>query len=288
MGLCQSAGNVRWQTVLRKLDKGATALKIIVCLKQTLDPEVPPKDFKIDPASKQPVRGNAKLVVDSYSENALEVAIQLKEKLGAEVTAITVGDKPADEVLRRALALTADQAVRAWDPAWANLDAHAVAHVLARAIAHLGGADLILTGREAADIERGHVGPMLAQELGFACATLVGRVEIAGAEATVRREVEGGFEVVQAKLPAVVTITSDETNVPRLPKVKDTMMAMRKPITVLGSGEIGVDASLLAPRLELLDVYVPASEGECEIIEADDAAGKAVALVQRLRERKVL
>ncbi|MFO7171785.1 MAG: electron transfer flavoprotein subunit beta/FixA family protein [Bacillota bacterium] len=244
----------------------------------------------MDPATRRPVQGSAKLVMDSYAEYALEVAIQLKEKHpGSQVVALCVGDKPADDVLRRAYALTADEAVRVWDPAWADLDSQAVAHILARTIQQLGGADLVLTGREAGDIERGVVGPTLAEELGYACATIVARVEaVEGKSAVVRREVDGGYALVSTRLPAVLTITNDETNVPRLPKVKDLMMAARKPITVLGAADLDLDPARLASPLELVDLYIPVQEGQCEIIEGDDGPAKAAALARRLHELKLV
>lgn len=273
----------------RPLGKGESVLKIVVCLKQILDPEIPPKDFKLDANTRRPVQGNAKLVMDSYAEYALEVAIQLKEKNpGSKVVALCLGDKPADDVLRRAYALTADEAVRVWDPAWADLDAPGVAHVLARTIAKLGGADLVLTGREAGDIERGVVGPMIAEELGYACSTITARVEAADGSATLRREVDGGYAMVSTRLPAVVTVTNDETNVPRLPKVKDLMMATRKPITTLGPADLDLDAAKLEPRLELLDVFIPVQESTCEMIEGDDGPSKAASLAQRLHELKLV
>lgn len=263
-------------------------LNIVVCLKQILDPEVAPKDFKIDAAARRPAQGTAKLVMDSYAEYALEVAIQLKEKTGGKVTALCAGDKPTDEVLRRALALTADEAVRVWDPAWTDLDAPAVAHVLAHAIRKLGGADLVLVGRQAGDVERGLVGPLLAEELNAACTTNVARVEAAGDRVRLRREVDGGFTVVESSLPAVATITNDETNVPRLPKVKDLMMATRKPIALLGAGDLGLDAAAMAPGVALQELFVPTLDAKCELIEGDDGVAKAINLTNKLKDLKVL
>lgn len=263
-------------------------MRIVVCLKQILDPEVSPKDFKVDPAAKRPVQGSAKLVVDSYSEYALEVGVQLKEKTGGELIALCVGDKPSDETLRRALALTADEAVRVWDPAWNDLDAAAVAHVLARAIRKIGGADLVLCGRQAGDLERGLVGPMLAEELGAGCATVATRVEISGNRARVRREAEGGYQVVEVRLPHVLTVTNDETNVPRLPKVKDLMMSARRPITVLGADELDLDSARMAPGVALLDLFVPRLDSACEWVEGDDGPAKAVSLAHKLKDLKVL
>lgn len=259
-----------------------------MCLKQTLDPEIAPKDFKIDLATHKPIQGSTKLVLDSYAENALEAAIQLKEKTGARVTVLTVGDKPADEALRRGLALNADDALRVWDPFLTDLDAPAVAYLLAKAVAALGGADLILTGRQAADVERGSVGPMLAGELGVACVTFVAQVEPRGDKVRLTREAEGGHEVVESRLPAVLTVTSHESNVPRLPKVKDTMMAMRKPIAVKSADDLNVEATRLLPRVSVIQLFVPEQQGECEIIAGDDGAAKAAILVAKLQERKVM
>ncbi|HYF96151.1 MAG TPA: electron transfer flavoprotein subunit beta/FixA family protein [Symbiobacteriaceae bacterium] len=263
-------------------------MQIVVCIKQTLDPEIPPSNFRIDPSTLRPVQGSAKLVMDTYAENALEVALQLKAKIGATVTAMTVGEKGAEEVLRRALAMTADEAVRIWDPAWQELDAPAVAHILARAIRLIGGADLVLCGRQAADIERSLVGPMLAEELGFGCVTVVRRVEADGAEVRLHREVEGGIALVQARLPQVVTVTNDDSNVPRLPKVKDLLQAGRKPVRTVAAGELDLDGGRLEPSVILEELTLPTAEAGCEIVDGDDGPARGLALAERLRALRVV
>lgn len=227
-------------------------------------------------------------MADSYGENALEMALQLKDKHNAHITVISIGDTSADEVIRRALALNVDVAVRVWEAGWNKLDAHAVTSVLAKTVGILDGADLILCGRQSADLERGMVGPMLAEELGYACASLVSRLEFDGAAPRVTCEAESGSEVVELKLPAVLTVTSSDTNNIRLPKVKDTMMAARKPIRVIGAGELVIETGKLEPRARLRDLRIPELGGQCELIEGEDAAAKASALVQSLRQRKVL
>lgn len=263
-------------------------MNVVVCLKQTLDPEIPLKDFKIDPKTKKPIQGNAKLVIDSYAENALEVAIKIKEKTGSKVTVITVGDKSFDEVLRRGLAFTADEAIRVWDSTLADLDAGAVAHILGQLITGIGGADIVLVGRQAADVERGSVGPMLAEELHSACLTFVTKVEPDASNIKVTREAEGCNEIVESKFPVVMTVTSNECNVPRLPKVKDTMMAMRKPIVVKSPAEINVEAKKLQAGVTISDVYVPKQEGHCEFIPGEDGTELAHNLLKKLHEMKLL
>lgn len=262
-------------------------MHIVVCLKQTLDPEIPPKDFKIDPVTRRPAQGTANLVLDSYGENALEMAIQLREKTGGKISVVTAGDKKAEDVLRHALSLTADAAVRVWDDALAELDAAALAHALARTVTDLGAADLILTGRQAADLERGSIGPMIAEELGVPCITFVTTAVVAGDRVRLTRETEGGYEVVESTRPCVLTVTSHETNVLRLAKVKDKMMAMRKPIAVKGPADLDLDPDKLHPRAIMTDMFIPEQEGQCHIIGGDDGAARAAGLVRKLQDMKV-
>ena len=153
-------------------------MHIVVCLKQVIDPEIPPRYFKIDPATNRPEEGSGDMVMDSYAENALEAAIQLRDKIdGATVTALCLGDEESEDVLRRALAFTADQAVRVWDDEWESLDGQAIGYILAQTIINLGDVDLVLTGYQASDIEEGLVGTVIAEELSIPSVTLVSALE---------------------------------------------------------------------------------------------------------------
>lgn len=264
-------------------------MHIVVCVKQVPDPEISPRDFRLDPHTNRPVQAGARLVMDSYAENALEMAIQLRDASpGATVTALCLGDKPADEVLRRALAFTANAAVRVWDPSGADLDGPAVAHVLGRAIQAIGGADLILTGRQASDVEQGLVGPIMAEELDIPSVSLISQIEIAAGRGRVVRETEDGHAVVSVALPAVFTITSSNSNAPRLPKTRDVMMARSKPIRLLGLADIGVKPERLSPGVQLERALVPQDDSQCEILTGVDGTEQASRLVGRLQELKVL
>lgn len=263
-------------------------MKIVVCLKHILDPEMAPKDFKIDQDTRRTVPGNAKLVLDSYAENALEVALQLREKHGGQISTICVGDKQAESALRRALSLKVDTAVRIWDPAWGELDALAVAHVIGKTVEKLGGADLVLCGRQSGDIERGLVGPMLAEELGAACTTICYQAEASGHGLILKCEADGGYVSVESRLPAVVTISSNKTNVPRLAKVKDLMMASQKPITVFSAEDLNLDSNCMSQSTLLRELFIPEQDGSCELVEGDDGPGKAENLIRRLVELKIV
>jgi electron transfer flavoprotein beta subunit len=266
-------------------------MHIVVCLKQILDPEIPADAFELDERRVKPVVVGvpAAMVMDSYAENALETAIQIRDKTdGSRVTALSVGGADVDDVLRRAYAFTADAAIRAWDPQWSELDGLGVAHILARVIELLDPVDLVLCGREAGDIEEGIVGPALAEELGWPSVTLVRRFERSEQRARVEREVDGLIATLDVALPAVVSITSSEGNVPRMLKVKDTMLSRMKPIQVYDAADIKLDAARVEPAVSLHHLSLPETRGICELPEGEDPAAKAIALAGRLRERKVL
>ncbi|MBI2939979.1 MAG: hypothetical protein HYY04_06025 [Chloroflexi bacterium] len=261
-------------------------MRIVVCLKQVLDPEIPTRDFRWDPTTGRPIQGAARLVIGTFDDCALEVAIQLKEASGggATVTAITLGDASADDALRKAMSRTADAAVRVWDASWSDLDAPGVAHILARAIQAIGGADLVLCGRQSSDWERSSVGPLLAEELGWPCVSVAARLEIdrGGQQARCCRAVDDGFDDVVFALPATVTITNDASNVPRIARVRDVMVAARKPIRVLGAADLQPSAQRLTPRTQIDDVSVPVQTARCELIPNEDVAEGARRLAERV------
>ncbi|WP_223588385.1 electron transfer flavoprotein subunit beta/FixA family protein [Neobacillus bataviensis] len=263
-------------------------MHIVVCLKQVLDPEITPKCFKIDPETNRPENADTDLVLDSFAENALELAIQLRDKTpGATVTALCLGDESSEGVLRRALAFTANATVRVWDSEWESLDGQAVGHILAQTIKTLGGAQIVLTGYQASDIEEGLVGPVIAEELGIPCVTLVSELEVETENVKATVEAEGGYAVVSVPSPAVFTIISTETNVPRLPKVKDIRLARTKPITLFESEDLELDDERCLPGVKLERAFVLNKEVPCELLAGNDGAELAGELADKLLALKI-
>ncbi len=267
------------------------SLNIIVCIKQIIDPEIPASQFKIDPGSKRQVQGSHSLVISPYDQNALEVAIQLKEKQGGKVTAVTVGGRAAGTALKSAVSMGADEAILINDPLLAGSDQQGIAHALAKAIQKLGGSDLILTGCESGDWADRAVPPMIAEELGIGCVGFVSRIEVKDGAVVLRRIVEDGYELIEAKPPVVASITSDETNTPRYPKLKDIMAAGRKAIPAWKAADLELDPGRIGAAVsavDITDVYVPIKESKCEMIEGDTPEEKAAKLAARLRELKLI
>ncbi len=219
-------------------------MDIVVCIKQVLDPEIPASQFKIDSVLKRQVQADGQgLVISTYDEHALEVALKLKEQVGGGVTALALGEPSATSALRKALSMGADEAVLVSDPAFQDLDAKGVAHLLGAAVKKIGGVDLVLCGCESADWGHRTVGPLLAEELGIFCVTFVARVESKGDRVILRKVVEDGYELIESPLPLLVTITSDDSNIPRYPKVRDIMLAARKPIPTWGPKDLSLDGA---------------------------------------------
>jgi electron transfer flavoprotein beta subunit len=252
-------------------------MNILVCMKQILDPEVPARDFRIDAARKEAERGSANLVTNIFCENALETALQFREKNGgATITALSFGPASAEDTLRKALAMTADNAALVVDESDEKPNPLYVARVLAAAIRRLGTFDLILTGREAGDWGAGQTGALLAEELGVPYVAFADSLEPG---LRIKRQTESGWEIVEAKPPVVVTITNDEHNVPRIPKVRDVMMAHRQPLTQFSVADLGVEP---VDYYEVVELAIPQRETKCEFVDVDGLAQKLAEMTASL------
>ncbi len=283
-------------------------MRIVVCLTQILDPEMPPSEFRLDPQRKAAAEGIGQLVVSIFDENALEVALQVRERIAeregaphaisrsredpgpVEIVALTVGPPSAADVLRKALSLRADRAILISSEGWPPLEGAIVARLLAAAVRRLHPVDLVLCGRETGDWHGGQVGAFLAEALGWASVSFVSRIEVEGETFLMRRQSDEGWEIVRARRPAVATITNDETNVPRLPKVRDTMLAARASLPVWTIPELVEDPRELwqANALQVRELFIPSSSKACEVIEGETVQEKAVRLLQALRRRRIL
>ncbi len=261
---------------------GGAKLNILVCVKQILDPDVPARDFRIDPERMEAIRGGASLVPNVFCENALETALQLRDATGGSVTALTFGTEEAEEVLRKALAMTADQAalvVRGDGPA---PDALTVARVLAAAARTLGEFDVVMVGRESGDWGIGQTGGLLAEELGLPMVALVDQVTASGPGVSMRRQTDYGSDTVETTGSVLVTITNCEGNVPRIPKTRDVMKSYRKPLTTWQAGELGVDSG--DTIAEIVELSIPGKEVACEFVEGDNLDEKVDAFARRIAE----
>jgi electron transfer flavoprotein beta subunit len=261
-------------------------MNLIVCIKQILDPEIPARDFRVDGAKRVAERGSANLVMNIFCENALETALQTRDAGGGKITAVTVGTGDAEDVLRKALALKADEAVLVANDAAANPDPHFVARALAAAIRKIGQFDVVVVGREAGDWGAGQTGGLVAEELGIPCVSFVESIEPGAAAGTVsvKRQTDTGWESLEVATPLVVTITNHDKNVPRIPKTRDVMQSYRKPLTKWTLGELDVDPSTANAYYEVAQLWIPQKETKCEFIDGDTLEARIDAFARRISD----
>ena len=257
-------------------------MNIVVCQKQILDPLMPAREFRVDENAKMAVQGDASLVTNIFCENALESALQFREKLaGTKITALTLGTESAEDSLRKALAMKADNAVLVVNEGNVKLDPMAVAEVLAAAIKKIGQADLVLVGRESGDWGAGQTGGLLAEILGYPCVNFVDQIENLDGKLQLKRQTDDGYEILEATLPLVVTITNDEHNVPRIPKTRDVMMSFRQPLTkfTLADLNLNLDAE---GYYEVVELGIPLKDVQCELVAGDSLEQKVERFAQRI------
>ena len=222
-------------------------MKIAVCIKRVPDSET---RVKIAADGKSLDEAGVKFVLNPYDEFALEEALRRKEQAGSgEVVVVSLGPAAAQETIRTALAIGADSGVLLQVDR-VPADGLEVARALAAELEG-GGFDLILFGKLAIDDYNHQVGPMVAELLGLPCVTAITRLDLGPGGGTAEREIEGGVEVVEFALPAVLT-TDKGLNEPRLPALKGIMAAKKKPLAVkpvtLPAGAIEVVAMSLPPE----------------------------------------
>jgi electron transfer flavoprotein beta subunit len=241
------------------------ALSIVVCLKQIPNPDL---QFQIAPDGKDIRRDAVNYKLNGSDEYALEEAVRLKEKHGGRVTALTLGPKRTEPMLREALAKGADEAVRiAYDDP-AAFDVGKTARILAAAIRTLPH-DVILTGVQSDDDVNSATGGLVAGRLGLPHASVVTRVVLAGNRLEVACELEGGLQrVVSLSTPAVLTIQFG-ANTPRYAPLPAIMKAARQPIKEIGPSAIGLsgwDAVALPYSFEVAGLAPPGAKGHAELI----------------------
>ncbi|MCP4714451.1 MAG: electron transfer flavoprotein subunit beta/FixA family protein [Deltaproteobacteria bacterium] len=263
-------------------------MKIIVCMKQVPDPSASSTGTTVDSEAKKVIlpQGTPP-VLNPYDENALEAALKIKDAQGAQVTVISAGRNLAKPVLRKSIAVGADELILLEDAAFGNLNSYATAHLLAAAIREVGEYDLILCGRQAADTDAGQVGSGIAQILNVPCITAACKLELSDGKALVERVVSDGIEEVEAPLPAVVTASSEIGDM-RYPGVKEIMAAQKVPITVRKAQDLECDVSQLKRPSLVSMASPPGRKTECQFIEAETPEEAGVDLAVTVRDAQLL
>jgi electron transfer flavoprotein beta subunit len=256
-------------------------VKIIACIKQ-----VPDSEAKVKAENGQVTWGDAPLVINPFDEYAVEGALQQKEANGGTVTALCIGPESAREALKHALAMGADEAVLVSDPALNDIDSVGAARVLAVAIVKIGGADMVMFGRQTLDNGAGVTPPQTARVLGWPMLGWVGQIKVEGGSVSVERVLEEGRQTVKANLPAVLSIVQS-IGEPRYPSFMGIRKASKATIPVWSLGDLGASApAAVVKRIEISNP--PAAETVCEIIAGETPEAIAEMLADKILAEKVL
>jgi electron transfer flavoprotein beta subunit len=258
-------------------------MNVVVCVKQIPDPNAP---GKLDPRSKRLVREGVDLVLDPGDEHAVEAGLQIVEKQGGEVTVVSMGPPKAMDAIRRALAMGAARGILITDAALENSDALSTARAIAAAIKDREF-DLLICGTESTDGSSGAVPAQLAEILGLPLLSFAKKLEVSDGKAVIDRQTDEGYDVVEAPLPAVVTVTGG-INEARYPALRGIMQAKNKEVKQLGVADLGLEgkAGQAALTQEVVEVVPAEARKAGEVVEDKGEGAKRIA--DFLQELKVI
>jgi len=261
-------------------------MEIVVCIKQVPDTT----EVKIDPVTNTLIRQGVPSIVNPFDKNAVEAALQLKEKHGGKVTVISMGPPQAKDALKECLAMGADTAILVSDRAFGGADTLATSYTLAAAVKKLGNYDLIICGKQAIDGDTAQVGPEMAEHLGIAQVTYVSKLEVYGNIVKAEREHDDGYEVLEVKTPVLVSVVKS-INEPRFPTVKGTMKANRAEIPVWGAGDLDVTEARLGLKgspTQVQKIFTPSQRKQGMLIQRDTAREAVAALIEKMTDAKII
>ncbi len=260
-------------------------MNILVFVKRVPDTE---SKIRIDHEGRTIVEEGLNFVISPYDEYAVEEALKLREAHGGTVRAVSVGREEVIPVLRKCLAMGADEAVLVKDDAGETYDGLRTARIIARAVEQkFPGADLLLFGKQAVGSDNSQVPGMVAEILGLPQANVVTKLEIEGSSGTAVREIEGAAEKVTFSLPAVVSAQKG-LNEPRYETLKGIMAAKKKDIPIVKVEELGFAAEDLKPKVLITSLDMPPQRKAGKILQGEPAemARELVSLLHK--EAKVI
>ena len=264
-------------------------LRIVVCVKAVPDPKEA-YNIRIDPVTRTLTRCDIPLVVNPLDKNAMEAALQLKERLDTHITVLSMGPPPAGNIVKECLALGADQGILLCDQAFAGADAYATAYTLVKGIEKIGSYDVVFCGMASSDSGTEWVGPEIGTLLGIPVVTAVKEIaEYDGEWWKVEAGLENGYRLVQVKLPAVFTVAR-ELNTPRALSFSGIVKARKKEITQWGIDDLGVpeeSVGLKGSPTIVTNMTTKESKRQVEII-AGTREEKAERLIQKLADAGVI
>ena len=260
-------------------------MNIIVCIKQVPDTA----EIKINPETNTLMREGVPSIINPFDLHAIEAGLQIKDSIGGRVTVLSMGPPQAEDALREAISMGADEAVLLTDRVFAGSDTWATSYTLAKAIDKLG-ADIIFCGKQAIDGDTAQVGPETAEFLNIPHIAYVRKIEeIKDNYIRVQRLMDEGYDIVESSIPVLLTVVK-ELNEPRFPSLKGKMAAKKAEIKKMGMTEIGADEDSLGLKgspTQVKNIFAPERKTERKMLEGTSEE-QVNALVNELRKIKCL
>lgn len=266
-------------------------MHFVVCLKQVPDTS----EVRIDPITNTLMREGVPSIINPYDAHGLEEAIRLKEKVGGKVTIVSMGPPQAKEALKKAMTFGADRAILLSDRAFGGSDSLATAYILSSAIQKIQETDpidLVFAGKEAIDGDTAQTGPGIAQRLGFPQLTYAIKIqELTETTVTVERKTESGRQIVQAQLPALITVEK-ELNDLRYASLPNMMTAAAYEPEVWDVKSLSFDTKKMGLKgspTSVSRIFAPPGRSGGEIMDGTkDPAATAATVVQKLFQQNII
>lgn len=258
-------------------------MNIIVCIKQVPDTA----EVRINPETNTLIREGVPSIINPYDLHALEAALQIRERAGGKVTVITMGPPQAEEALREAVSMGADEVRLISDRAFAGADTWATSYALYKAIDKIGY-DIILCGKQAIDGDTAQVGPEVAEFLTIPHISYVRKIdEVSTDRIKVQRLMDEGYDVVESPLPVLLTVVK-ELNTPRLPSLKGKMAAKKAVIAKMDLAAIGAEeekVGLKGSPTQVKNIFAPQAKTDRKMLQGS-VEEQIDALINELRGLK--
>ncbi len=212
-------------------------MKIIVCIKQVPNTE----EVRIDPVNNTLIRSGVESIINPLDLNAIEEAVRIKEQYGGKVIALTMGPFQAEDAIKEALARGVNEGYLLSDRKFSGADTFATSYTISEAIKYLGGADLIICGKQAIDGDTAQVGPGIAEFLKIPHITYVSKIkEIKNNSIILESMNDNGYSIIISSIPALITVVKS-INIPRLINLKEWAYARRQKIPIIDSKKLNID-----------------------------------------------
>tara|TARA_B100001142_G_C14295541_1_gene640694 strand:+ start:652 stop:1446 length:795 start_codon:yes stop_codon:yes gene_type:complete len=264
-------------------------MKICVCIKEVPDSDIPSNKLQIDNQSKKilPVE-NISNIVNGFDLNAVELALRFSENFEeSSVSIISVGNNLTSDVIKKPLAMGADELITCEDPSIEKMDIKGIAKVLSKMILKTGPYDIIFCGRHASDFDNASVPFGISEFLSIPLVNIVKNIKKIDKKIIIERIITDGFQKVESKMPLVVT-TGNQVGDPRYPTLKGIMEASKKQIKKILLEELELEQNDIKSKVKIEEIYFPENENNVEIIEGNSNKEKAINLITKLKAEGVI